>query len=315
MKEFIITGNDEGRRMDKFALKILTNAPSSFVYKMIRKKNIVLNDKKASGNEILCTGDIIKFYFSDETFVKFSRKETKINPDNSHIPPIVYEDEDIIIVNKPAGMLSQKSSADSVSLNEILLSYVLTANNYEPGSEAFKPSVCNRLDRNTSGLVTFAKSYRASKCISSALADHLIKKYYRCIVKGSINEDMNLKGSLIKDEASNKVSVYSDENAGKYINTKVCPLKCSNDVTLLEILLVTGKTHQIRAHLASVGHPLIGDGKYGDRAVNDIYRKKFGISYQMLSCCRMVFPDDFELGQIAGKTFEIDMPSVFYKVV
>ncbi len=316
MKEYIVTENDAGRRMDKFALRILSSAPASFVYKMIRKKNITLNDKKASGNEVLCAGDTVKFYLADQTFDKFSRKEDIIIPDDIVVPPIVYEDNDIIIVNKPAGMLSQKSYSDSVSLNEILISYINSGStNSSEDINAFKPSVCNRLDRNTSGLVTFAKTYRGSKCISAALSEHLIKKYYHCVVKGIVSENLNLTGSIIKDEGSNTVSVYADKDKGKFINTKVHPLRSNDDATLLEILLVTGKTHQIRAHLSSIGHPLIGDNKYGDREFNDKYKKRFGITHQMLSCVRMHFHEDFELRNIAGKTFEIKDPDEFKKVI
>ncbi len=316
MKEYIITQNDKGRRLDKFAMRTLADAPSSFVYKMIRKKNIVLNDKKASGNEILCNGDIIKFYLSDDTFDKFSRKVSPNAALGIDVPPIVYEDNDIIIVNKPAGMLSQKSSADSVSLNEILVSY--TASKKKENTKeinAFVPSVCNRLDRNTSGLVTFAKTYRASNILSGAFRKHTISKYYRCVVKGRVDEDLDLRGSLAKDETCNRVRVYEDEDRGKYINTIVHPLVAKDDISLLEIQLVTGKTHQIRAHLASIGHPLIGDDKYGDHSINLQYYKQLGIRNQMLACVRMEFPNDFELENIAGRTFEIKQPDSFYKVI
>lgn len=316
MKEYTITKSDEGRRMDKFAMRILSNAPSSFVYKMIRKKNITLNDKKASGKEVLSAGDKVKFYFADDTFDRFSQREEGIIPVDLTVPPIVYEDDDLIIVNKPAGMLSQKSSADSVSLNEILIAYIKSASNDPAGNfDTFIPSVCNRLDRNTSGLVTFAKTYRGSKCICAAFSGHTIKKYYRCIVKGCVKDDLNLTGSLIKDDVNNKVSIYSDESTGKFINTVVHPIRTGKDASLLEILLVTGKTHQIRAHLAFAGHPIIGDEKYGDRMINSEYRKNFGITHQMLSCVRMEFPFDFELENVAGKTIGIKEPKEFGKVI
>lgn len=315
MKEYIVTQNDEGRRMDKLLLGILSSAPSSFIYKMLRKKNIVLNDKRASGNEILCKGDSIKLYLADDTFNKFSEKKGNRTLPDIKIPPIVYEDEDLIIVNKPAGMLSQKSHADSVSLNEILLAYVTSNNEGNNDINTFTPSVCNRLDCYTSGLVTFAKTYKGAKALSEAFKEHLIKKYYRCVCKGRLSEDLNLTGSIVKDKTINKVSVYQDRKKGKFINTLVHPIRANNDVTLLEILLVTGKTHQIRAHLSSVGHPLIGDPKYGDRRTNMEYKKNYGISYQMLSCIKMEFPDDFELTNIAGKSFAIDMPELFNKVI
>lgn len=314
MKEYRISSQDEGRRMDKYVHHILSEAPVSFVYKMIRKKNIVLNDKKALGNEILHEGDNIKFYLSDETFEKFTKNASSCDIVHD-IPPIVYEDEDIIIVNKPAGMLSQKSSADSVSLNEILLSYVNNSKSDDGMISTFTPAVCNRLDRNTSGLVTFAKTYKGSRCLCTAFADHRIKKYYNCIVKGVIHKEMDLAGSLTKSVKINKVRVYNDTGAGKYINTRVYPISSNNELSLLEILLVTGKTHQIRAHLASVGHPLIGDYKYGDKRLNDEYKRRYGINHQMLVCRKMEFADDFEIKSVSGREFEIELPHEFSEVI
>lgn len=313
MKEYIIGGSDEGRRVDKFVFNILKEAPSSFVYKMMRKKNIVINDKKASGSEILQAGDTVKLYLSDETFDKFAGR-VRTNGYNGSIPPIIYEDDDFLIINKPAGMLSQKSSADSVSLNEIMISYLLSGGKIsEESMRIYTPSVCNRLDRNTSGLVTFARTYKGSKCLSEGFAGHTISKYYRCVVKGVVDTDIELTGSLIKDNNYNRVTVSKYGNEGKYIRTIVHPIRSDGAVSLLEIKLVTGKTHQIRAHLAAAGHPVIGDVKYGDAKTNDSYRK-YGINCQMLSCTKMVFPEDFGL-DVCGRTFEIDMPDNFSKVI
>lgn len=315
MKEFIITKSDEGRRFDKYVMGVLSNAPSSFTYKMIRKKNIVLNDTKASGSEMLRAGDHVRFYLSDDTFDRFSKRKTAQTDLTALMPPVIYEDEDIMIVNKPAGMLTQKSSAEDISLNEICLSHSTIKNENDPNGRSFTPSVCNRLDRNTSGLVTFAKTYRGAKYLSCAFHDRTVGKFYKCIVSGIIEKDFELTGSLIKDEKTNTVRVMTDEDAGMKIVTRIHPLKTTDDLSLLEIELITGKTHQIRAHLASLGHPIIGDGKYGDNKTNSIYRKAYGIKNQMLVCYRMVFPDDQTLGNISGKVITIDAPDDFYKVM
>ena len=313
MKEFNIIPSDAGRRLDKYIMQILPKAPSSFVYKMLRKKNIVLNGSKASGNELLSGGDNVKIYLSDETFEKFAKGSEETADLSQLMPPIVYEDDDFLIVNKPSGMLSQRAKADDVSLNEICLSYVITRSGSEDGT-SFTPSICNRLDRNTSGIVTFAKTYRAAKTLSQAFRDHTLGKYYRCLATGNVKK-ASLEGRLVKDEKTNKVSIISDSDYGDYIKTEITPVKTNGDATLVDIKLVTGKTHQIRAHLASCGTPVIGDPKYGDRTVNERYRKNFGITSQMLVCYRLVIPDDGAFLSIAGKTFEIPMPPEFEKVL
>ena len=307
MKEYTISENDEGRRFDKYIMNILKNAPSSFTYKMLRKKNIVLNDKKASGTETLRTGDNVKIYLSDETFEKFSKRDVGDHSLINLMPPVVYEDSDILIVNKPSGMLTQKSDPSDVSLNEICLSYVCDSTDNDNVSDAsFRPSVCNRLDRNTSGLVTFAKTYRAARNLSEAFRNRTIHKYYKCVVKGIISEDMELTGTLIKDETTNKVTVGSADKNGSYIDTRIHPLYQGEDLSYVEVMLITGKTHQIRAHLAYAGHPILGDPKYGDRLLNEKYKKSHGIDSQMLVCYKLVIPDDFPISSIAGKTFSID---------
>ena len=315
MKEFTVTDSEKGRRLDRYIMNILSGATSSFAYKMLRKKNIVLNDSKASGSEILKSGDVVRFYLSDETFAKFARNSRQCPDASSLMPPVVYEDSDILIVKKPAGMLSQRSSADDISLNEICLSYVRhQAGAADHPAGTFTPSVCNRLDRNTSGLVTFAKTYRAARCLSEGFRQHSFGKYYRCIVLGRM-EDTHLTGTLVKDKDTNTVKVSEDMHSGSYIDTIVNKLRGNDALTLLEIKLVTGKTHQIRAHLAYTGHPILGDPKYGDRAINDEYRKKYGITCQMLTCCRFVIPDDFGIASVAGRTFEISLPDDFNRVI
>ena len=316
MKEFNITSSDAGRRLDKFILNILGAAPASFAYKMLRKKNIVLNGRKASGNEILEAGDTVRFYLSDDTFEKFSRKSAStadIGP--AKIPPIIYEDEDVIIVNKPSGMLSQRSSSDDISLNEILRSYAEKDHASDKTDTTFSPAVCNRLDRNTSGLVTFAKTYRAAKYLSEAFRDHTLGKYYKCVNVGVIDKKMTLTGKLIKDPSTNTVTISGSESDGSSITTIVTPVRNNGRLTLSRIELITGKTHQIRAHMAYIGHPILGDVKYGDRKINSEYRKGYGITSQLLVCDKLVIPDDFKLEGIVGRTFEIALPEEFERVM
>jgi 23S rRNA pseudouridine955/2504/2580 synthase len=295
MKEFTIGKNESGQRLDKYLKKLLPGAKSSFLYKMLRKKNIVRNGKRADGSEKLLEGDVLRCYFSDETFSKFAQSSDlsfyrSLPKDRLDI---IYEDEDILLINKPAGMLSQKARADDISANEYLIAYLLSGGKFEEADfAAFRPAVCNRLDRNTSGILTAGKTLKGLQDLSEMLKNRTVKKYYRCVVNGNMNEVDNIKGWLKKDEKTNQVTIFSEERPdSKYIETAYQPLRCENDRTLLEVHLITGRSHQIRAHLASIGHPIIGDMKYGNRDVNEKCRKQYGIRSQMLHAYRMEFPD------------------------
>lgn len=302
MKEFQIGKNEADQRLDKYLKKLLPNAGSSFLYKMLRKKNIVWNGKKADGSEKVQTGDIIQIYFTDDTFEKFSgisQSGVAIASKNlvANVPAdqldIIFEDEDIVIINKPSGMLSQKASPEDVSANEYLISYLLhTGAVSESELNTFKPSICNRLDRNTSGLLIAGKSLKGLQQMSAMLKERTIKKYYRCIVSGNVTQPSHIQGYLKKDEKMNRVSIQSHafEDA-KYIETEYQPLQTDGVNTLLEVHLITGRSHQIRAHLASIGHPIIGDTKYGNRTVNDTWRKRSHIKSQLLHAYRMELPD------------------------
>jgi len=319
MREIIVHEKDSGQRLDKFLGRILKEAPQSFIYKMLRKKNIVLNDKKSDGKESIKTGDVIKFYLSDETFNKFSLScenspSAKENLLFREMPSIVYEDDNILIVDKPKGMLSQKAEKGDVSLNEICLSYLLFEGKINTESlKTYTPSICNRLDRNTSGLVIYAKTYIGARIIGRSLKDRSLHKYYLCLCFGNLSDEITLEGSLSKDEKSNRVSLSSEGDA---IKTHVIPISTNGEISLLKIHLITGKTHQIRAHLASIGNPLIGDYKYGNRKLNDIYKKKYGIESQMLlSYCVEMPVFDGELGNLSGKKYTADIPVEFMKVI
>lgn len=298
MREITVKENEAGQRLDKLLGKILKEAPSSFLYKMLRKKNIVLNGKKATGSEKTAVGDVIRFFLSDETFDKFAGAQTtEILQDIPKIQlEILYETEDILVFDKPAGMLSQKAKPDDVSANEYVLQYLLNKDLIKKEDlNTFKPSVCNRLDRNTSGLLIAGKTLKGSQQMSRALKERTIQKYYLCLVKGVITKPSNIKGYLIKDEKTNRVSVSRTEMPGaKYIETEYQPLEQREDTTLLQVHLITGRSHQIRAHLASIGHPIVGDAKYGDSALNREYAKK-GVKRQLLHAYRLVLEDGTEI--------------------
>ena len=308
MKEVIIGKNEAGQRLDKFLFKFFKEAGSGFIFKQLRKKNIVLNDKKATGKEMLELDDSVKIYMKDETIEKFkgdsSFKKTSSNID------IVYEDDNVIIVNKPSGVLSQKADDSDVSINEMIISYLL-----EKGSltkedlQTFKPSICNRLDRNTSGLVVAGKTLKGLQVMSEVIKERAVDKYYLTVVDGILDEGMELNGYLLKDEKTNKVSISETDNGGDRIETSFEPIDFGEGVTILEVKLITGKTHQIRAHLASIGHPIIGDRKYGNEKTNKKYPK---IKNQLLHAWILKFndlPDGFE--KLSGKRILADYPNDF----
>lgn len=267
MREIRIEKNDSGQRLDKFLQKYLKEASRSFLYKMLRKKNIKLNGKRAEGKEILAAGDIVSVYFSDETIAKFRGAQIE-----THYPrrklDIIYEDDEVALINKPAGMLSQKAKNDDTTLVEYFLGYLQERGKWDPYG-AFTPGVCNRLDRNTSGLVIAGKSLPGLQKMSELLKTRAIDKYYVTIVEGVMREPSVIRGYLSKDEKTNKAVVYDEAGPGRtFIETGYEPLVNNGEYTLLQVKLITGKTHQIRSHLGSIGHPLMADVKYGGKKID-----------------------------------------------
>ena len=310
MREIHISSQDENQRLDKFLKKYFKGATGGFIYKMLRKKNITLNKKKADGTEILKNGDCIFVFFSDETFDKMraSREGLRDYERLEKVPydvQVIYEDEDILVVNKPAGILSQKAKEDDVSLNEMILSYLIHEKQLS-GEQflKFHPSVANRLDRNTSGIILAGKTLSGQQMLSEVLKERTIKKYYHCIVSGKLSEPMHIKGYLWKDEKNNKVTVSSAPfGDAKEIHTEYEMLWCNEAYTCLKVYLITGRSHQIRAHLASIGYPIVGDFKYGDKKVNQHVRENYGIKSQLLHAYSVEFPD--------GRLFVAPEPKIY----
>lgn len=301
MQEIIIGPNQAGQRLDKLLHKCLPEAGSSFLYKMLRKKNIVLNGKKAEGRELLQQGDVVQMFFAEETYLKFAGTAGNLYLQAYRTLKeisVIYEDEDLVVLNKPAGILTQKAKDTDLSLNEWLVGYLLESGGIAAKElHTFKPAVCNRLDRNTSGLVLCGKSLSGLQYLSEILRTREIAKFYRTICVGELREDARLTGYLCKDTRSNKVEILSGGDApdADLIQTAYHPIAVHDGYTLLEVELITGKTHQIRAHLASIGHPIIGDYKYGDPSVNGKIKDLCGLKHQLLHAYRMVLPDKREM--------------------
>lgn len=326
MVELTINKNEAGQRFDKYLLKYLNNAPKSFVYKMLRKKNIILNGKKADGSEKLQSGDSVKLFLADETLEKFKGNtgfSTQFHKTPSiNVSDIIYEDEDILLINKKAGILSQKAAPSDISINEMLISYLISADKLKPEAlSTFKPSVCNRLDRNTTGLIAAGKSLTGLQVLSSHFKERTVDKYYITIVNGTLLNEEKITGYLKKDEKNNKVFISPVEaDDSEYIETGYIPLHQFDykeiPLTLLKVKLITGKPHQIRAHLSSLDHAIIGDTKYGNNVINSVFQRDFNVKHQLLHSYSLTFPkNETKLINIAGKTFTAKPPKIYEDIV
>lgn len=319
MRELTIKKNQAGQRLDKFLAKYLKEAPKSFFYKMMRKKNIVLNGKKAAGSEMLVEGDSVKLFLSEETIEKFMGKEPS---KRASLPAldldVVYEDEHIVLINKPFGLLSQKAEPGDVSLVEYLIEYLLgTGAVTREELATFHPGICNRLDRNTSGLVVAGKSLEGLQVMNRCFKERTIHKYYLCLVKGRMEEGQHIKGYLKKDTSTNRVTITDSQVEGSLpIETAYKPLAGNPKTTLVEVALITGRSHQIRAHLASMGYPIIGDGKYGAPKVNQHFRKNYGLNHQLLHSWWLKMPElQGDFAHLSEKPFMAKPPELFLRIM
>jgi len=323
MKEYVVTQKEAGRRLDSYIQKKLPSAGFGFICKMVRKKNITVNGKKVEINAHLNAGDTVEIYLSDETFETFAAGNTK-QVDNSDMfvkaykkykdIKIVYEDDDFIFVDKPVGILSQMDKTHSDSMNEWLVGYLLFKNVLDKEDlDSFKPAFCNRLDRNTSGLLLGGKSVKALQILSELLRDRNMHKYYYALLEGNPDSRLNLKKDtfldlhayLKKDHKNNRVEIFESkknlkQNGFEEIHTGVRLIEKRKDSMLVEVELFTGKSHQIRAHMAYYGHPIVGDPAYGIRKNND------GKRYQLLRAVRVSFPKLDEFPNISEKEFVIN---------
>ncbi len=316
MRQFCVTENEAGQRFDKFLTKYMDLAPKSFFYKMLRKKNITLNGKKAEGKEKLAKGDVIKMFLSEETIEGFRSGQKKAVHTEEKLA-VLYENHHVMLLNKPCGILSQKACKEDISMVEHVISHLLaTGEVTEEMLKTFRPSVCNRLDRNTSGILAAGKTLPGLQMLSEMFKERTVHKFYLCIVKGVIKEPEELSGWLLKDERTNQVRVFRKERDGaKQIHTRYHPIGDNGKETLLEVELLTGRTHQIRAHLASTGHPLLGDGKYGDVGWNEAFRKEYGLKGQLLHAYRLEMPVlGGEFSDMSERCFYAPAPELFLTI-
>ena len=315
MKQIVITHLEAGQRLDKFLIKYLSGCPKSLIYKGMRTKKIKYNGKKPQGNEILKIDDEVKLFFTDEQLADFI-VEKKVKKVAISFEP-VYEDENILIVNKPMGLLTQKDHANGHSLADEVLYYLKEKSGYSPAkAKGFTPAPCNRLDRNTAGIVLVGKNIGATQVLSDMLKTKQISKYYTSIVLGRITAPMILKGYHVKQEGKNEVVITEHYVEGaKPVETRILPLQTNGRYTLVEVQLVTGKTHQIRAHLSQIGHPIIGDPKYGDQIENKYFVNKYGLCSQILCAYKVKFELCKEpFGYLQDRVFTVPAPKIYSEI-
>jgi len=292
VRKFVANKNDSGQRLDKFIKKVLKFAPDSLIYKCIRKKRIKVNGKREDESYKLCEGDVLEFYVNDDLFFdaeEVSKAFLKIKADLE----IIYEDRNLMLINKKPGITVHNDESENFNtLINHIQSYLYNKGEFDHENElSFKPSLCNRLDRNTGGIIIAAKNAEALRAINHSIKYGEIEKKYLCVALGQFTEmEKRLRAYHFKDEVKKEVQIKAQKQAGyKEIVTEYKVLKelSLNGVkcSLLEVNLVTGRTHQIRAHLAYMGHPLAGDGKYGRNEEN----RRIGARYQYLYSYKLKF--------------------------
>lgn len=307
MKELVIRQNDAGQRLDKFLSKAVPLLPKSLMYKYIRLKRIKINGKRCEISQRVSAGDIIELYINDE-FLDRPERDFMLAPP---IVDIVYEDENILVADKKSGLVvHEDDSASPDTLINRILHYLYDKGEYRPDDEnSFAPSLCNRLDRNTSGIVLCAKNAPALRILNQKIKDRELSKLYLCVVCGTpISKSAVETAYLEKDEKSRTVRVTASRGRNsKTVVTSYRVIKTRGKLSLCEIDLVTGRTHQIRAHMAYLGTPVLGDGKYGSNVIN----RSFGVKTQALHAYKIIFKFSTPAGKLEylnGKEFHTPMP-------
>lgn len=318
MQKFIVSENESGQTLEKFVRKVLAVAPLSFIYKAFRKKDVKVNGHWEKEKFIVNANDEVTIYVTDQQMSDF--ESNPVYQANSEIEPwIIYEDKNLLLVNKPRGVLVQKDDkATSKALDQMVVEYLIAKGEYDPKKDkAFKPGPAHRLDRNTSGIVMFGKNHDTLVYLFELLKEHeLIGKHYISLVCGEVEEDGVVEAPLRKNFDLHKVVVAKVKDGAKPAKTIYHVMKRYNGYTLLDLTLVTGRTHQIRVHMSYIRHHVIGDSKYGDFKINNEFAKKYNFHDQFLHASELHFGKlKYPLEYLSSKSFKAEMPEEYTNIL
>lgn len=310
MKQYTATANDEGVRLSRFVQSVTRDFPTSLLYKSFRNKRIKVNGKRAEPDTRLSAGDLIELYINDEFFPVGKPAAKTAKPRRQPPVTVVYEDENFAVLYKPAHLLCHSDRTGDANLVDAFVAYLEAKGEYNPHAEKrFAPALCNRLDRGTEGLVLAAKSYAALRDLNAIIRDDMMKKEYLTITVGAPPQG-RFVAWLQHSEKNNKVRIHARESEGyKQIITEVTVIRQAGPFALCRIGLITGRTHQIRAHLAYLGHPVLGDIKYGNHKMNE----RAGLKTQALCAQRLTFgriPEENTLQYLSGRVIKLNDPEI-----
>lgn len=324
MIKITISENQSNQRLDRFLKKYLEKGSLSYIYKLIRK-DVKVNGKRKPPETVLAVGDEISLYISEEQAASMQKEHKKSGAKKQF--SVIYEDDKILVVEKPFGLLTHGDSHEKKNhLANQVIDYLIEKGEYNPRIEkTFVPSPANRLDRNTTGLVIFGKTAPALQELNRMIRERDgIDKVYLTIVAGSVPRSLNLKDTMVKNGDKNMVTITTGKTGGvaensdeKSMETDIAPLKTCNGYTLAEAKIHTGRTHQIRVQLAGAGFPIIGDNKYGNSKTNELMKKKYGLTTQLLHAYRLRLDgcsDDGPLAYLQGKEFTCPLPDRFQRI-
>lgn len=316
MKELVIPKENQGQRADKFVRKYLSNAPLSFIYKIFRVKDVKVNGKRINKDYILKENDLMQIYVTDKQLEDFNKTRLVVKT-NTNLD-VIYEDNNIIIVNKPSGLLVHGDEQEKrITLTNIVLNYLAEKGEFDVNNHVFVPAPCHRLDRNTSGLVVFSKNMEALHLLEELFKEKKqINKEYICLVNGKLYGSNKIDAPLYKDEKTKTVSVRKIENGGKSALTYYDVIDTFMDCSLLKVRIVTGRTHQIRVHLAYINHSILGDNKYGNFNTNKIFKENYHYENQFLHAEKLQFLNiEGILSYLSNKTFIAPLPDKEKKII
>ena len=314
MQRYIVNDRESGQTLEKYVKKVLKCAPLSFIYKLFRKKDIKVNGHWEKEKYIVNEKDEVSIYISDEQLEEF-KKKYDFTPSDDIKDWIIYEDNNVLFINKPRGVLVQKDeNYNDKPLDQMVIEYLMFKGEYDPQNDlAFKPGPAHRIDRNTSGIVIFGKNHDSLAYLFELFQKHeLIGKHYICLVCGDVEKEGTVEVPLRKNFDTKKVVVAPLSSGAKPAKTVYHPIERFGDFTLLDITLITGRTHQIRVHMSYIRHHVVGDGKYGDFKVNNMVEKEYGFKNQFLHASEVHFGElKKPLDNLSRKSFKAEMPEEY----